>query len=87
MCVDGFTSFLIDLPFFHIFPMFMFVFITFFKKHILFYFLDDQSVVQKLGFFHGSIVTNDEPMLLAIDGKWFEIIVHMIESEFLICLV
>ncbi len=42
-----------------------------------------KSMVQKLGFLHGFIITNDEPMLLTIDGKWFEIIVHMIESEFL----
>jgi len=30
-----------------------------------------KSMVQKLGFLHGSIVTNDEPMLLIIDDKWF----------------
>jgi hypothetical protein len=30
-----------------------------------------KSIVQKLGFFHGSIVTNDEPMLLTIEDKWF----------------
>jgi hypothetical protein len=40
-------------------------------------------MVQKLNFLHGSIATNDEPMLLTIDDKWFEIIVHMIKSEFL----
>ncbi len=42
-----------------------------------------KSMVQNLGFFHGSIVTNDEPMLLTIENKWFEAIVHMIEFEFL----
>jgi hypothetical protein len=42
-----------------------------------------KSMVQKLNFLHGSIATNDEPMLLTIDDKWFEIIVHMIKSEFL----
>jgi hypothetical protein len=42
-----------------------------------------KSVVQKLGFLPGSIITNDEPMLLTIENKWFEAIVHMIEFEFL----
>jgi hypothetical protein len=41
-----------------------------------------KSMVQKLGFLHGSIRTNDEPMLLTIEGKWLEAIVHMIKSEF-----
>jgi hypothetical protein len=30
-----------------------------------------KSMVQKLGFLHGFIVTNDETMLLTIDDKWF----------------
>jgi hypothetical protein len=41
-----------------------------------------KSTIQKLGFFHGSIVTKDEPILLIIDGKWLEVIVHMTEFEF-----
>jgi hypothetical protein len=40
-------------------------------------------MVQKLSFFHDSIATNDEHVLLTIKGKWFEAIVHMIEFEFL----
>ncbi len=40
-------------------------------------------MVQKLGFLHGSIATNDELVLLTIEGKWLETIVHMTESEFL----
>jgi hypothetical protein len=36
-----------------------------------------KSTIQKLGFFCGSIATNDEPMLLTIEGKWLEAIVHM----------
>jgi len=36
-----------------------------------------KSMVQKLGFFRGSITTNDELVLLIIKGKWFEVIVHM----------
>jgi hypothetical protein len=31
-----------------------------------------KSMVQKLGLFHGSIVINDELMLLIIEGKWLE---------------
>jgi hypothetical protein len=31
-----------------------------------------KSMVQKLGFIHGSITTNDELVLLIIEGKWFE---------------
>ncbi len=41
-----------------------------------------KSMVQKLGFLHGSIITNDELLLLTIEGKWLEAIVHMIESNF-----
>ncbi len=37
----------------------------------------------KSSFFYGSVATNDEPMLLTIEGKWLEAIVHMMESEFL----
>ncbi len=42
-----------------------------------------KSIVQKLGFFRGSIATNDEHVLLTIKGKWLEAIVHMTKSEFL----
>ncbi len=42
-----------------------------------------KSMVQKLGFLCGFITTNDEPMLLTIDNKWLEAIIHMIEFEFL----
>jgi len=31
-----------------------------------------KSMVQKLGFFHGSIAINDELMLLIIECKWLE---------------
>jgi len=36
-----------------------------------------KSTVQKLGFFHGSSATNDEPVLLIIKGKWLKTIMHM----------
>ncbi len=36
-----------------------------------------KSKVQKLGFLHASIVTNNELMLLTIEGKWLKVIVHM----------
>jgi hypothetical protein len=36
-----------------------------------------KSMVQKLSFLRGSITTNDELVLLIIEGKWFEAIVHM----------
>jgi hypothetical protein len=42
-----------------------------------------KSTIQKLSFLHGSITTNNEPMLLTIEGKWLEKIVHMTKSEFL----
>jgi hypothetical protein len=38
---------------------------------------------QQLGFLCGSISTNDEHVLLIIEGKWLEAIMHMTESEFL----
>ncbi len=42
-----------------------------------------KSTFQKLGFLCGFIATNDEPMLLNIDGKWLKAIVRMVESKFL----
>jgi len=42
-----------------------------------------KSMVQKLSFLHGSIATSDELVLLTIEGKWFEAIVHMTKSKFL----
>jgi hypothetical protein len=36
-----------------------------------------KSIVQKLGFLHGSITTNDELVLLIIEGKWLTTIGHM----------
>jgi hypothetical protein len=42
-----------------------------------------KSIVQKLGFLDGSIITNNEPILLTIEGKWLEKIVHMTKSKFL----
>jgi hypothetical protein len=37
----------------------------------------------KINFLCGSIITNDELVLLTIEGKWIEAIVHMTEYEFL----
>ncbi len=34
-------------------------------------------------FLHDSIITNDEHVLLIIEDKWLQVIVHMIEFEFL----
>ncbi len=34
-------------------------------------------------FLHASIITNDGPMLLIIEGKWLETILHMTKFEFL----
>jgi hypothetical protein len=42
-----------------------------------------KSTVQKLGFLRGSTATNDDHVLLTIEGKWLEAIVHMTKSEFL----
>jgi hypothetical protein len=38
---------------------------------------------KKLSFLRGSIATNVELVLLTIEGKWFEAIVHMTKFEFL----
>ncbi len=38
---------------------------------------------QQLGFLCGSIATNDEHVLLTIEGKWLEAIMHMTKFEFL----
>jgi hypothetical protein len=39
-----------------------------------------KSTIQKSGFLHGSITSNDELMLLIIEGKWLETIVHITSS-------
>jgi hypothetical protein len=36
-----------------------------------------QSKVQKSSFFSWFIATNDEHVLLTIEGEWFKVIVHM----------
>jgi hypothetical protein len=41
------------------------------------------STIQKLSFLCGSIITNDEHMLLTIENKWLETIVHMTKFELL----
>ncbi len=41
-----------------------------------------KSTIQKLNFLCGSIVINDELMLLIIEGNWLEVIVRMTKSEF-----
>jgi len=46
-------------------------------------FIAQKSKIQKSGFFPDFVVTNDEPMLLSIENKWLETIVHMAKSEFL----
>jgi hypothetical protein len=42
-----------------------------------------KSTIQKLGIVHGSIVTNNEHVLLIIEDKWLEVIVHMTKFKFL----
>ncbi len=42
-----------------------------------------KSKVHKLGFLWGSIATNDGLILLTIDGKWFEVIMHITKFKFL----
>jgi hypothetical protein len=46
-------------------------------------FIVQKSTIQKSGFFPDSVATNDEPMLLNIEDKWLETIVHTAKSEFL----
>jgi hypothetical protein len=42
-----------------------------------------KSNVHKSSFFRDSIATKTEPILLTIEGKWLEVVVRMIEFEFL----
>jgi hypothetical protein len=42
-----------------------------------------KSNVHKSSFLQDSIATKDECTLLTIEGKWLEVVVHMIEFEFL----
>ncbi len=42
-----------------------------------------KSTIQKLGFLCGSIATNDELVLLTIEGKWLKAIMHMTKLEFI----
>jgi hypothetical protein len=42
-----------------------------------------KSMIQKLSFFRGSITNNDEYVLLTIESKWLEVIVHMTKFKFL----
>jgi hypothetical protein len=42
-----------------------------------------KSKVHKSGFLWGSIATNDGPILLTIEGKWFGVIMRMRKFEFL----
>ncbi len=42
-----------------------------------------KSKVDKSSFLQGSIATNDGPILLTIEGKWLEAIVHMAKFGFL----
>jgi hypothetical protein len=42
-----------------------------------------KSKVHKSSFLQGSIATNDGPILLSIEGKWLETIVHMAKFGFL----
>ncbi len=42
-----------------------------------------KSMVQNSSFLHDSITTNDEHVLLTIEGKWFKTIVHITKVEFL----
>jgi len=43
-----------------------------------------KSKVKKLDFLHASIATNNELMLLTIEGKWLKAIVHMTRMHSLI---
>jgi hypothetical protein len=42
-----------------------------------------KSKVKNSSFFCGSIATNDEPILLTIESKWVEAIMHMTKFAFL----
>ncbi len=71
MCVHGFLSFLIDLPFPTFFLCLCSFSFTFLFEHIFI-------------FFHVTwVLSIVKLVLLTIEGKWLEAIVHMKEFEFL----
>ncbi len=117
MCVHGFISFLIDLPFFTFSLCLCSSSFTFLFEHFILFFqvtevlsitalvtppfqkvcrnchvanviislaggvycntCHSKSTVQKLGFLRGSTATNDDHVLLTIEGKWLEAILRM----------
>ncbi len=46
-----------------------------------------ESKVENFGILCASIAINDEFVLLTIEGKWFKVIVNMLEDHSSICLV
>jgi hypothetical protein len=42
-----------------------------------------KSKVHKSSFLPGFTATNDGPILLTIEGKWLEVVMHIIKFEFL----
>jgi hypothetical protein len=46
-------------------------------------FITHQRVHESMPLLHGSIITNDERMLITIDGKWLEAFVHITKTIFL----
>jgi hypothetical protein len=46
-------------------------------------FVTQNQQFKNQSFLHGSITINDEHVLLTIEGKWFETIVHITKFEFL----
>jgi hypothetical protein len=42
-----------------------------------------KTTIKKVGYLHASIATAKDPIILTIEGKWLEGVVHMSESNFL----
>jgi len=43
-----------------------------------------KTTIKKARYLHTSIVTTEDPIIFTIKGKWLEVMVHMLETNFLI---
>jgi hypothetical protein len=43
-----------------------------------------KTTTKKVGYLRASIATTKDPIILTIEGKWLEGVVHMLETNFLI---
>jgi hypothetical protein len=75
---------IVALPFQKVCANFHVVDVTIFPTSGVYYNIcHSKSTIKKLGFFRGSITTNDEHVLLIVESKRLEAIVHTKKSIFL----